>query len=456
MKVVCIDIGSTWTKGALFAMTASSRGSIFNAVKRESTPTSIHDLAIGYGKVVDGLTEGSKTPVLCSSSAKGGLKVFAVGLVPELTLEAARISALSAGARVDRVYSYKLTRADIKEIETLEPDIILLSGGTDGGNSSYLLHNTKSLAASESRATIIFAGNRSVRDEVEDILKGKPCRFTENILPELDTINPEPARAAIRDLFLETIVQGKGLSTIEEKTGSPPLPTPYCIFEYVKLLHQLASGWEQFCLFDIGGATTDLYSACTDSPETERCIQRGIPEPRIKRSVEGDLGMRISAASLVPRETEQNRDLLSWVDRVSASPGLLAEKEEEKAMDRYLATECIQRALSRHVGHLKKIYTSTGPAFIRRGKDLRQVNRIIGTGGYLSRMEGFLPLNALNTLVSENPEESLLLPGQADYYRDRDYLMPLLANLARVYPEEAVRTGTASLYKECTEFREQV
>ena len=114
---------------------------------------------------------------LASSSARGGLRVVAIGLVPELTAEAARQAALGAGAKIVGVYSHELTRSDVGEIEALRPDLLLLAGGTDGGNRTVIEHNVETLAASALTAPVIVAGNRIARDAVLDALHtgGKRC-----------------------------------------------------------------------------------------------------------------------------------------------------------------------------------------------------------------------------------------------------------------------------------------
>ena len=97
---------------------------------------------------------------------------------------------------------------DVREIETLAPDILLLCGGTNGGNSEVILHNARALAESALWCPIVAAGNRETTDEIVALLSrdGRTAIGAANVLPALDTLDIEPARAAIRDVFMQRIV----------------------------------------------------------------------------------------------------------------------------------------------------------------------------------------------------------------------------------------------------------
>lgn len=132
------------------------------------------------------------------------------------------------------------------------------------------------------------------RTRCREILGHKDLTIVDNVLPDLDHPNPLAARQAICDIFLKRIVKGKGLDVIVDKTGEEPMPTPWTVFELVKAISNVDHSWKEFMLIDMGGATTDVYSACANtlSPDT---VLHGVPEPFVKRTVEGDLGMRVSA-----------------------------------------------------------------------------------------------------------------------------------------------------------------
>jgi uncharacterized protein (TIGR01319 family) len=249
-------------------------GDELTLVNHVLTPTTTHHLAEGFFASLNRvLNVADARPLLhrgdvtlkYSSSAKGGLAVAAMGLVPSITLESAKVTAHSAGAKIAQYYAYKLNRHDIQALEATPPDILLFTGGTDGGEESYGLANAHALAESTLDCAIIYAGNRDIQDEVQAILGHKDLTTVDNILPDLDHPNPYAARKAICDVFLSRIVKGKGLDVIVAETGEEPMPTPWTVYELVKTISHYDSAWKEFMLIDMGGATTDVYSASANT-----------------------------------------------------------------------------------------------------------------------------------------------------------------------------------------------
>ena len=222
--ILAIDIGSTWTKGTLFAPDPECG---LRDLATYHTPTTVANLADGFDACRTALDPAGEAELFYSSSAKGGLRIAALGIVPELTLKMAKEAACSAGGKISKVCAYKLNENDVDEIAASQPDIILFSGGTDGGNEVYILHNLELLKRLPPAIPVIYAGNRVLQRRVAETLADREVKIVANLLPELEKPNPEPAREAIRDLFLEHIVAGRGLDRIVAATGRNPQPTPY-------------------------------------------------------------------------------------------------------------------------------------------------------------------------------------------------------------------------------------
>lgn len=456
MQIVSVDIGSTWTKAALF----TPEGDALTLVNHVLTPTTTHHLAEGFFtslnqvlNVADArpLLNSGDVTLKYSSSAKGGLAVAAMGLVPSITLESAKVTAHSAGAKIAQYYSYKLNRHDIQALEESPPDILLFTGGTDGGEESYGLANARALAASKLDCAIIYAGNRDIQDDVQAILGHKDLIVVDNVLPDLDHPNPYAARKAICDVFLSRIVKGKGLDVIVGETGEEPMPTPWTVYELVKAISDVDSAWKEFMLIDMGGATTDVYSASANmlSPDT---VLHGVPEPFVKRTVEGDLGMRVSAVVVGESTQElvnavfahqpQRRDAFyGYLRHLVAHPDYLPVTEEEKHFDTLLAGLCVGYASERHAGTKKQVCTCVGNVDLQMGRDLTTVRKVVGSGGWLSRASQFDIHRWLKYRELDDSSRRVLLPGQFDYYRDAKGLLPLLANVARLDPQAAARTS---------------
>lgn len=453
-----IDFGSTYTKLRAVDL---DRAEIIGSGQGPSTVTT--DITIGMEAALADLEQriGSLPAFkyrLASSSAAGGLRMVTVGLVKELTAEAARIAALGAGAKLIGTYAYRLTAGDVEEIEGHEPDILLLAGGTDGGNDEVILHNADVLAESRLSCPVVVAGNREATDAIADRLgaAGKSVVPAENVMPEFNVLNIEPARAAIRQIFIDRIVHAKGIDRAAAMFDEVLMPTPEAVMEGARLL---ADGTDEreglgpLLVVDIGGATTDVHSVSSGDPTLEGAIQRGLPEPYVKRTVEGDLGMRHNATSIVDAagldvlvadsglSEGQFRDIL---DLFTTDVERLPESTEEHMVDRTLARAATLIAARRHSGHTETVYTVMGPALAQHGKDLSGVSAIIGTGGVL--VHGSDPAGILTKACADPHDPESLRPRAPKLFLDREYLLYACGLLGTVEPDAALTLGLAHMH----------
>ena len=184
--------------------------------------------------------------IAACSSAAGGLRMVSIGLVPELSSEAAKRAALGAGAKIVGHYCHHMTRREITQIEATAPDIILLAGGTDGGNDSAIIHNTMMLCQSAINAPIVVAGNKCAYDKIEDMLKeaSKTAIFVENVMPQIGRLEVQACREAIREVFMENIIKAKGLDSARRLVGDIIMPTPAAVLTAATLLADGIDGEE--------------------------------------------------------------------------------------------------------------------------------------------------------------------------------------------------------------------
>lgn len=451
-QVISIDIGSTYTKGALFELGTANPE--FNLQQQAIQPTTVANPIDAVNRILATFNCSKNTPIYCSSSAKGGLSIVAIGIVPELTLQMAKLTAYSAGGKIIKVFAYKLTLDDIRAIDALQPDIILFAGGTDGGNEQYNLHNAKMLQALTINTSILYAGNKVIAADVTALLCNHQIDLAPNILPQIDNPTPEAAREKIREIFLKRIIECKGLTAIRQLTGSDPYPTPYSVFELVKQIPRYQPTWDSFCMLDMGGATTDFYSQHKEELEAG-VVYKGLKEPDAKRTVEGDLGMRVSAEATFAAgkeylqkilTAEELQQLHTYVHKISLSTDYLPTNQQEIYFDQLLSQVCIALAAKRHAGTRRRIFTAQGESFLQQGKNLTTVQKIIGTGGYLANMtRPQLQHNLFAIFNPDSAEEIALLPKHVEYYVDTKYLIPLLANLVHQYPEASVHSAIAVL-----------
>jgi len=388
---------------------------------------------------------------LACSSAAGGLSMVTIGLVPELTAEAAKRAALGAGAKVDRVYAYELNEKEISEIESIKPDIVLLSGGTDGGNKTVIRANALKLAASKVRAPIVVAGNKAVVDEVSATLRngGKDVRVADNVMPEIGVLNVDKAREVIREVFIDRIIMAKGLKKAEEFVEGILMPTPTSVLNAAELLARgtkTEPGLGELMIVDIGGATTDVHTAAWGKPTRGGVLVKGLPEPFLKRTVEGDIGMRYSIGGIVEavgtgsisdRNSLPAEAVEKYIEKIKKDVSYLPQTEEEWSIELSLAGAGIEVAAVRHAGTLENVFTPLGEVMVQYGKDLREISTIIGTGGVIVYNErpGKIIENALY-----NPDRPLSLrPAGPRVFTDSLYLLYAIGLLAEVDRDKALR-----------------
>lgn len=447
--VLLIDFGSTYTK--LTAVDLDSESILGTAQSYTTVQT---DVGEGLSNALE-LLEARTGPLdfaarYACSSAAGGLRMITSGLVPELTSEAARQASLGAGAKVLKVYSFQLTEADLREILEINPDIFLLVGGTDGGNSEVILQNARTLASAQFDFPVVVAGNRSAASECARILEGHEVHICENVMPRFGVLNTEPTRKAIREIFLRRIIQAKGLSRAAELISGILMPTPSAVMRAMELLAKGCEGEAgvgDLVAVDVGGATTDVYSMADGMPGAANTVYKGLPEPYAKRTVEGDIGMRYSIRGIVDAAGMARVCALSGLEesRAAALIDLLAAHtdrvpepgSELERLDYALACLAVETAVARHAGSMEEAYTLMGLTYVQSGKDLRPVRQLIVTGGCLIHTARTAEI-AAHALYSPAAPMSLR-PERANIRVDRRYILAAMGLLSEYHPQIALR-----------------
>jgi len=443
-SVLLIDYGSTYTKVVAVDISGSKLLGCASAYTTVETDVGVGlENALSELRIQTGRLDFQKRSA-CSSAA-GGLRMVASGLVPELTAKAASIASMGAGAKIVGLYSYELIDDDIEEIIAKSPDIMLLTGGSNGGNKKCILHNAEMLANVKCSFPIIVAGNRNAGHDVMKILAHHEVYLCENVMPTVGSINIEPARQKIRDIFLDRIVHAKGLS------NEILMPTPSAVLAAIELL---ATDMGDLIAIDLGGATTDVYSITDGTPHGANTIYRGLPEPYAKRTVEGDIGMRYSAQGIaeavgISRIAKltglSESNITNRIRYIIEHTDTLPENAEEEAMDFALAAMAIETATKRHAGLLEEIYTSSGQAFVQTGKDLTDVKTMIMTGGALLYSDRQKEL-AGYALYNEMEPQSLR-PKKTNLLMDKHYILAAMGLLSKQEPTAALEIMKSNLVR---------
>jgi uncharacterized protein (TIGR01319 family) len=473
--IVATDCGSTTTKAILIKLVDGE----YRLIVRGEAPTTVEspfeDVTRGVlnaireveelsGHVVlDGETiihpnDGGDRGVdlyVSTSSAGGGLQMMVAGVVKSMTAESAQRAALGAGAIVMDVLASndgRLPHEQIERIRHLRPDMILLSGGIDGGTITHVVELGQVISAADPRPRlgagyklpIIYAGNKDARPEVARLLEKKTALFVvENLRPVLERENLGPARDKIHELFMEHVMaQAPGYNKLMTWTDAPIMPTPGAVGSIIETIARRQG--IAVVGVDIGGATTDVFS---------------VFQKTFNRTVSANLGMSYSVSNVLAEAGIEN--VMRWVpfklpeldvrNRIKNKmirPTTVPQTLDDLKLEQAIAREALRLAFVQHksfaVG-LKGVQQerTISDAFDQSASGETLVNMmdldlLVGSGGVLSHaprrqqaammlIDGFLPEGVTRLAV------------------DSIFMMPQLGVLAEVHD----RAATEVFEKDC-------
>lgn len=450
VDVLVAEIGSTTTVVNAFK-DINTEDPIFWAQGQAPTSVMDGDVRIGLQGAIDdlckkmGIDSLEYDEMLATSSAAGGLKMTVHGLVYDMTAKAAKEAALGAGAIIHYVTAGKLRRTDLKKIKEIKPNLILIAGGVDYGERDTAVYNAEMIRNMGLNTPIIYAGNVENQEEIKLIFdeeSGSKLYIVENVYPKIDDLNVEPARKVIQDAFEDHIIHAPGMEHVRDMVNGPIIPTPGAVMEATKLLNECIGN---VVVLDVGGATTDVHSVCEESDQIARIMIS--PEPKAKRTVEGDLGVYVNMKNIVELIGEEklaedlpNINLQTVMESYKAIP----KNDDERAFVERLTKEAVVRSVERHAGQIRYIYGPSGRSTVAEGKDLTQVKYIIGTGGALTRLPHRVEI--MEDIAKHNETGLLLFPSEsARILVDNDYIIASLGVLSKKYKEGTIKLLEKSL-----------
>ncbi len=488
-RIIATDCGSTTTKAILI----EKRDGEYRLITRGEAPTTVEapaeDVTKGVLNAVgeiedllgrkflneksDGIFVGDDPTrgadiYMSTSSAGGGLQMTVAGVVKSMTGESAQRAALGAGAIVMDVVASndgRLFHEKVADIRRLRPDMILLSGGIDGGTVDHVVELAEVIRAADPKPRfgvgyklpVIYAGNRDAAPEVESELgEMAALKTVPNIRPVLERENLGPARDTIHELFMEHVMaQAPGYGKLMQWTGRyvdsewvnvPIMPTPGAVGKLIEMVAR-AEGIHVMGV-DIGGATTDVFSVFDSEGQ-----------PVFNRTVSANLGMSYSVSNVlasagldnvmrwVPFRMEE-ADLRNRIRNKMIRPTTIPQTLEELIVEQAIAREALRLALVQHrdlaVG-LKGVaqertigdafdQTQTGATLV----DMMALDLLIGSGGVLSHAPR--RCQAAMLLI-----DSFLPEGVTMLAVDSIFMMPQLGVLSEVLP----RAATEVFDKDC-------
>lgn len=452
VDVLVAEIGSTTTVVNAFK-DIDSDDPIFWGQGQAPTSVLEGDVRVGLQGAIDdlcakkGIEELEYDEMLATSSAAGGLKMTVHGLVYDMTAKAAKEAALGAGGIIHFVTAGKLRRTDLKKIQEIQPNLILIAGGVDYGERDTAIDNAEKIRSLGLKTPVIYAGNIENQEEMELIFdeeSGQKLYNVENVYPKIDDLNVEPCRKVIQEAFEDHITNAPGMEHVRDMVNGPIIPTPGAVMECTKLLYDCIG---PLCVLDIGGATTDVHSVCTESDQVARIMIS--PEPKAKRTVEGDLGLYVNRYKVIESIGEENFQKLC--DKAGIDPEKTLETyvaipktEDEFKLVEILAEEACMKAVERHAGQIRYIYGPSGRSSVAEGKDLTPVQYIVGTGGAMTRLPHREEI--MGRICEYDETGTRLFPtSHAQVLVDNDYIMASLGVLSKKHREGTIRLLEKSL-----------
>jgi uncharacterized protein (TIGR01319 family) len=286
-------------------------------------------------------------------------------------------------------------------------------------------------------------------------------------------VEVEPAQELIREIFIAHITKAKGLDRAAEFVGNPIIPTPKATLQAATLLADGAGddpGIGSLVVVEVGGATTNVHSVMDQSLVTPQTVLRGLPESRVKRTVEGDLGIRYNAQTiygLVGRDTfldrlralrpsadDQDFDADAHIEQLSKNVGYAPATELGLDADIVLAESAASIAVERHAGTIRQEFSVVGEILVQQGKNLLDARNVIGTGGIFRY--GLRPERVLRSAIFSPATPWSLKPRAPETFVDKDYMLYGIGLLAEHRPVQALRNAKKYLERNAVETVETV
>ena len=453
VDVLVAEIGSTTTVVNAFK-DLDSDNPIFWAQGQAPTSVLDGDVRIGLQGAIDDLCRKMNIDkleydqMLATSSAAGGLKMTVHGLVYDMTAKAAKEAALGAGGIIHDITVGRLRRSDLARIKEINPNLILIAGGVDYGERDTAIYNAEMIRSLGLKTPVVYAGNIENQDEMKLIFdeeSGQYLYLVDNVYPKIDTLNVEPCRKVIQAAFEDHITHAPGMEHVRDMVDGPIIPTPGAVMECTKLLYDCIG---DVMTIDVGGATTDVHAVTEDSDAVARILTA--PEPKAKRTVEGDLGVYVNRKKVIESIGEEKlreeceNELHIDLDKTLETYVAIPKNEDEIKLVERLTKEAVLRAVERHAGQIRYVYGPTGRQTLAEGKDLTQVKYIVGTGGALTRLPHRVDIMKL--IPDDNETGMKLYPSDAvKILVDNDYIMASLGVLSKTHRKGAIKLLGKSL-----------
>lgn len=435
-SILAIDVGAAVTRAVLFDVVEGQYRFVASGQAPSTAEAPFKDIGIGVREAITSLQnitgnilldqdnnliapaqpDGSGVDsVVATISAGPAMRTVIVGLLSDVSLESARRMAESTYARIVDVLDLSDHRKPDQQLDSIvrsRPDLVILTGGTNGGASRSMLKMLEAVGLAcylmpmEKRPMILYAGNEKLANDVQELLGGHAGKLeiSHNVRPSLDVEDLAPASRELASLIVKLRQrQMKGMEELNMWTGGNVLPTTYARGRMIKFLSRMYDSTRGLLSVNVGASATSVAAGFAGELVLETYPQFGLGE---------------NLAGLL--QYTELEDIMRWLP-LDISSSTLREYLFQKSLypttiPATLDDQAITQAVARQALYLAvRTAQKNFPAKDRSARDglLPPLDLIIGGGGALSdgtslgqslllMLDAIQPVGILPILVDQN------------------------------------------------------
>jgi len=449
-SVLAIEVGAAVTRVVLFDVVEGQYRFVASGQAPSTAEAPFKDIGIGVREAIVNLQGVTNTKILAPDnnlvspaqpdgsgvdavvatiSAGPSVKTVIVGLLNDVSLQSARRLAESTYSRV--VESLDLTdhrkpEQQLDGIVRSRPDLVILTGGTDGGASRSILKMLEAVGLAcylmpmEKRPMVLYAGNRKLAGDVQELLGGHAGKLeiSYNVRPSLETEDLGPASRELAGLVTKLRQrQIKGVDELNMWTGGNVLPTSYAQGRMIRFLSRLYESTRGLLSVNVGASATSVAAGFNGELALGTYPQFGLGESlgTLLQYTELDDIMRWMTLDISPNVVRE------YLFQKSLYPGAIPATKDEQAISQAVARQALYLA----VQTLKKDFPGTQTEL------MPSLDLIIAGGGVISEgvslgqsllllLDAIQPVGIMPILIDQN--NLLPLLGAA---AERNHYLPV-------------------------------
>jgi len=461
-SLLAIDIGSVTTRAFLFDVVDGR----YRFLASGSAPTTAfapyNDVGEGIRIALDSLQEitgrtlvGEDERLIIPSTPNGAgvdtvaatisagppLKILLVGLFEDVSLESARRLAATTYTRIVDSISLndrRKTENRIDAILRLRPDLVLVTGGTNGGAHQSVLKLMEAVGLANywlpdnKRFGVLFAGNQELEEEVKATFgRLGPFYLAANLKPEIGVDQQEGAQVRLADIYRSIRNQQiSGVQEVDNWAGGGLLPTATSFGRVIRFLSKVYDSSKGVLGVDIGASATTIATAFAG-----KLVQGVYPHLGLGQGITGLL--RQSSIDEIMRwlHLDIPADYVRhYFYNKTIYPGSLPDTPEDLAIEQALARTAMRIAVKEISNSFPRSVMRYGPAV------LPWFEPIVATGSVLTRAPN-LGQTILMLLDGLQPT------GISTLILDQNHLSPAIGVSAAVNPLMAVQILESNTYQ---------